>query len=62
MLEAKTVADEKKKTWLEQIEANQEKTESVAYHCKWAPHIKASHLLITMQGQTYYIYKESLKK
>jgi hypothetical protein len=33
------------------MEANQEKIEAEAEHCKWTPHTEGMHLLTVLQGQ-----------
>jgi hypothetical protein len=34
----------------EKMEASHEKIKAVAEHCKWALHVKAMHVLTTLQG------------
>jgi hypothetical protein len=39
----------------EKMKVHQEKTEAGVEHYNWAPHIKATHLLTTLQGRASYV-------
>jgi hypothetical protein len=73
--EAMKACSEKMRASQERLEtmmkAHQEETEAVTDHSKWAPLIKAMHLLTTLKGQKYdvlhrapkkvtYLYKETI--
>jgi hypothetical protein len=51
----------KMKASLEKRGANQEKIEAVAVHYNWAPGIKATRMLATLQGQASDVLHEAPK-